>query len=311
MTTYNGGEFLREQLDSMLEQSRPVNELVVCDDGSVDNTIEILKEFTARAPFSVNVLINEHKLGSTKNFEKAISLCSGDIIVLCDQDDVWLPNKIAVFEKMFEIKPDCGMVFTDGMVVDENNIPLYRLWKSIGFDKKRQRMFMGGNALLLFIGGNVVTGATAAIRKTFFEEAIPFPPYFVHDHWLATIAVLKRKLVFNTDLTIHYRKHSSQQLGTPEDESWSERFNNVFNFEKSISSMRLMQNELDRRFHLTERDKKIFRAKINFYAFRSNLPANPLIRFFQIIKNLFCGDYHKFASGFLSALKDICPGNKG
>lgn len=310
MTAYNGGKFLREQLDSILVQSRPIDELVICDDGSTDNTIEILKEFSNDTPFPVNIVINEKKLGSTKNFEKAISLCSGNIIVLCDQDDIWLSHKISILEKIFETNPDCGMVFTDAMVVDESNIPLYRLWKNIGFNKRQQKIFMSENALLLFIGGNVVTGATAAIRKSFFEQTKPFPSDFIHDYWLAIVAAFQKKLIFNAALTIHYRKHSSQQLGTPDEESWNKRLNKVFDFDESILSMRSIQNELDHRFHLQERHRQLFISKINFYTFRSKLPSAWFERFLQIIKNLFCGNYHRFASGFLSAAKDFYRGIK-
>ena len=98
MTTYNGERFLEEQLRSLIEQTTLPNELVVCDDGSTDRTQEILAQFAKRASFPVRIVINNHRLGWRENFLKAASLCSSEYIAFCDQDDVWLKDKLAVVE---------------------------------------------------------------------------------------------------------------------------------------------------------------------------------------------------------------------
>src|SRR5687768_17349654 len=95
MTTYNGASYLREQLDSILAQTRMPDEVIVCDDRSTDATPELLREYSARAPVPMTIVFNEQRLASTKNFEQAIRLCSGEIIALSDQDDVWYPHKLA------------------------------------------------------------------------------------------------------------------------------------------------------------------------------------------------------------------------
>ncbi len=99
LATYNGAKFIREQLESVNAQTRPPDELVVVDDGSTDSTLEIIAEFAARARFPVSVHRNEHNLGYTTSFLSAASLCSGDWIAFCDQDDVWLPEKLATVER--------------------------------------------------------------------------------------------------------------------------------------------------------------------------------------------------------------------
>jgi glycosyltransferase involved in cell wall biosynthesis len=99
MATYNGEKYLRDQLNSLAKQSRPPYEVVVCDDGSTDMTTQILREFAATAPFSVNIYINDSNLGFADNFLKAAGLCQGDWIAFCDQDDVWMPNKLARVEE--------------------------------------------------------------------------------------------------------------------------------------------------------------------------------------------------------------------
>jgi len=93
--TYNGDNYLQEQLDSLAKQTILPYELVVCDDGSEDKTVEILKSFAASAPFPVHIYVNETNLGFADNFLKAAKLCKADWIAFCDQDDVWLTNKIA------------------------------------------------------------------------------------------------------------------------------------------------------------------------------------------------------------------------
>jgi glycosyltransferase involved in cell wall biosynthesis len=99
LATYNGAKFIREQLESVNAQTRPPDELVVVDDGSTDCTLAIIADFAAHARFPVGIHRNEHNLGYTTSFLAAASLCSGDWIAFCDQDDVWLPDKLATVER--------------------------------------------------------------------------------------------------------------------------------------------------------------------------------------------------------------------
>jgi hypothetical protein len=128
---------------------------------------------------------------------------------------------------------------------------------------------------------------------------------FVHDHWLAIVAALKGKLTFSRAVTINYRIHSSQQLGAPLSKTFFQKANNIADFDKDINSMQIMLEELNVRFHLTKQQNNVFANKIKFYLFRKNLPCNRLARMPRIIENLFSGNYHKFASGFLSVAKDL------
>jgi glycosyltransferase involved in cell wall biosynthesis len=310
MTTYNGEKFLREQLDSMLRQSRQVDELVVCDDGSVDETVNILNEFSSATPFPVRIIINEKNLGSTKNFEKAISLCEGDIVVLCDQDDIWLPDKVRVLEDVFLTNPNCGMAFTNAMVVDEMNNPQGELWRRLGFSVKKQKILKDGKGFEIFVKGNIVTGATAAVKKPFFKEVAPLPALFVHDYWLATVAALKNRLFFCGAVTVNYRQHSSQQLGVSSAIDFFQNANDEFNNDRIIEMTRAMLEELDGRYHLTEEQRGMFMEKIEFYTFRKNVSPRRLAHILKITLNLFAGNYHKHSSGFLSAAKDLITSGK-
>src|SRR5207253_4621935 len=121
MCTYNGASYLQEQFDSIAMQTRLPDELVICDDVSVDTTKEITDKFAAVAPFAVKRHFNENNLGSTKNFEKAIGLCQGDIIALADQDDEWSPIKLEQLEAALASSAKTGLVFSDAEVVDQNS----------------------------------------------------------------------------------------------------------------------------------------------------------------------------------------------
>ena len=115
-------------------------EVVACDDGSTDDTLAILEGFRRRAPFPVRVERNPTNLGSTKNFEKAISLCTGDLIATCDQDDVWLPEKLALSQAWFAADATRGLVFSNAEVVDELLRPMgHTIWETIRFGPLRRR----------------------------------------------------------------------------------------------------------------------------------------------------------------------------
>ena len=94
MAAFNGEKYIREQLESFGTQTVPPNEVVISDDDSSDKTVEIIEAFKARAKFEVNLLQNEDRIGYIANFANAISQCTGDIIFISDQDDVWFPEKI-------------------------------------------------------------------------------------------------------------------------------------------------------------------------------------------------------------------------
>src|SRR5258708_997920 len=129
MCTYNGVRFLPEQLESIAAQTRLPDELVVCDDRSTDESVEIIRQFAHRAPFAVRLEINANNRGVTKNFQKAIELCQGDVIALADQDDVWKAQKLQRIVEALEKSPQCILVFSDGECIDGAGLELgFTLW---------------------------------------------------------------------------------------------------------------------------------------------------------------------------------------
>ncbi|SDL45951.1 glycosyltransferase family 2 protein [Siphonobacter aquaeclarae] len=217
MCTYNGGKFLPEQLESIRQQTRPVDELVVCDDRSSDDTVGILRDFAQTVAFPVHIHVNPANLGSTKNFEKCLSLCTGDILFCCDQDDKWHTEKVARQLAYLEQHPDKDAVFTDARVIDDASVPQDRtIWQEIEFDTAAQARWNHSEAHEILFGGFVVTGATLALRREVLARTTPFPThirYYIHDAWIALLLSLEEKIGFLTDELLFYRKHQTQQVG--------------------------------------------------------------------------------------------------
>src|SRR6478672_9070821 len=134
LCTFNGAAHLPDQLGSIAAQRRLPDELVVRDDASSDGTCGVIRAFAARVPFPVRFEVNAHRLGSTRNFDRAIAACSGEIIALCDQDDIWRDDKLRLLERRFQ-DDSIGLVFSDADIVDAALIPAgERLWPSVGFN---------------------------------------------------------------------------------------------------------------------------------------------------------------------------------
>jgi glycosyltransferase involved in cell wall biosynthesis len=214
LTTYNGEHYIREQLDSLVCQTRLPDELIISDDASVDSTLDIIKDFKHSSPFPVKLQINQECLGSTRNFESAIRACSGDIIFLCDQDDIWYPDKIARIEECFVNNTEAGAVFTDADIVNQD-LQLYgpKLWKKNRFSSREQEQLNEGDAFTVLLKHSVVTGATMAFRSSYRDFLIPIPDIWVHDAWIAFLISASSSLISIPTPLIAYRQHSSNQIG--------------------------------------------------------------------------------------------------
>jgi glycosyltransferase involved in cell wall biosynthesis len=216
MATYNGSAWLAPQLQSLARQSRPPDEVVVFDDCSSDQTVQIIRDFAARVSFPVRVEVNSQNKGATKNFEAVIAAADGDVICPCDQDDVWYPDKLQRIENEFRRDEQLDLVFTDGDVVDQSLRPLgYTVWESIPFTLDRQSRARRAGLLRTLVRFNVVTGAAMAFKSKWRSMLLPIPETWVHDGWIALILSAFGKCHWIPGPTIAYRQHSRQQIGAP------------------------------------------------------------------------------------------------
>lgn len=214
LCTYNGERFLSAQLESFAAQTRLPDELVACDDGSTDGTLSILRDFAKRAPFPVRIERNPATLRSTKNFEKAILLCQGDLIATSDQDDVWLPEKLALSEAEFVRNERVGLVFTNAELVDEDSRATgSRLWDAIHFSRAARRRVRDGRAFEVLLRQWLVTGATMMFRADLREFVLPIPENWIHDAWISFLVGAMAPFAGVERSTILYRQHPTQQIG--------------------------------------------------------------------------------------------------
>jgi glycosyltransferase involved in cell wall biosynthesis len=215
LCTYNGARYLSAQLESIAAQTRLPDELVVCDDGSTDGTAEIVRRFAERMSFPVRFHVNDRKLGSTKNFEMAIRLCTGEIVALADQDDVWLPEKLERITAAFAKNPRLGTVFSDALVVDADLEPVgYRLWESQRFTPVAQKRMRQGDAFRSLVRHNMVNGNTMAFLAKHRDLLLPIPETWSHDAWIALMTSAVSELAMLQEPLVLYRQHANSQMGT-------------------------------------------------------------------------------------------------
>ena len=216
LCTYNGSKFLREQLQSLADQTLQPFEVVITDDCSTDDTISIIQEFSNL--LNIKVFINESPLKVTKNFEKAISLCSGDIILMCDQDDIWHTDKLAKVNLYFQENPSQWAVFCDADLVDELGESLGKnFWSVVRFQQPQIQQFKGGRAVEILLAGNRSAGCMMAFRRELIKNIVPFPthiPLMIHDNWITIVAAMLDKIGLVEEKLNSYRQHSFQQIGT-------------------------------------------------------------------------------------------------
>lgn len=194
MATYNGEQFIWQQVDSILSQLDDDSELIISDNRSTDRTVEIIQSFNNNKI----KLIQCSTKGVKVNFENGLKQASGEIIFLSDQDDVWLANKVAVVKEYLK-KYD--LVMTDSIVVDETLKPVADSFYSLTG---------AGKGLLKNFYKNSYQGCNMAFKKKLLSIALPFPDKIpMHDIWIGFIGELFYKTFFIQDKLSLYRRHSN------------------------------------------------------------------------------------------------------
>lgn len=218
LCTYNSEKYLPEQLETIVHQTLRVNEIVVIDDASTDQTIGILNDYAKRYPGLFRIIRNEKNRGARKNFERALAETKGEIIFLSDHDDCWLPEKVEKVVAYFNTHPQDKVVFTNAVFMDENSVKLpATLWDVVGFTAEVRAHVQTKDDLLRYLlkHGRIVTGATLALKKDSLGQILPFRLMHKvwHDAWIALVAANAKMLGYIEEPLIRYRVHSRQQVG--------------------------------------------------------------------------------------------------
>jgi glycosyltransferase involved in cell wall biosynthesis len=318
LCTYNGSVFVEEQLRSILAQTLPAQEIVVSDDASTDGTTDVVAGVFAdwqaahpQAVVSLRLLRNPAPLGVTANFEQAIAACSGDLIALSDQDDVWPAERLRILAGEFASRPGLQLVHTDARLVDEAGRPTgLTLLATLGVSTADKTAVHEGKAFDILLRRNIVTGATTMLRSELGDRARPFPAAWVHDEWLAMVAAATGEVDLLQRPLLDYRQHSSNQIGAS-------------HLDVGGKLARLCASRADRNARLLARAVALqeraallrptptgevlerIDAKLAHERMRSTLPTARFGRVAPVLRAWFTGGYHRFGLGMQDVLRDL------
>ncbi|SCK37817.1 Glycosyltransferase involved in cell wall bisynthesis [Variovorax sp. HW608] len=318
LCTYNGARFIAEQVRSICAQTRPPSEIVLSDDASTDDCIEVaratLEACLAERPghsIALRVIRNATALRVTKNFEQAVAACTGDLIALSDQDDVWHPERLARMAAEFEKRADLLLLHSDARLVDGERRDLGQsLFHALEVKQFELDWIHGGQAFDVFLRRNLVTGATTVFRRSLLEHAVPFPKEWIHDEWLAIVASsIGRVDVLEQEL-IEYRQHGGNQIGARRD-SFMGKVRKALASRGDTHVKRALKAEqlLDRLLSLgglvsPDTIQKL-RDKLEHQRFRAALPPSRLARCVPVLREAMTGRYNKFGRGTRGVVRDL------
>lgn len=212
MATYNGAEFVGEQIGSILEQLGDNDELVISDDGSTDNTVAVISSIDDGR---IRLAPSQRYGSYVRNFENALQHATGDIIFLSDQDDVWYPTKVKDVVAALEIN---DLVLHDCRVVDQSGTVLHESF----FESRNSRPGFWRN-----LWKNPYMGCCMAFRRSVLDYCLPFPKYIdYHDWWIGLMVELRGKAYFYDKPLLNYRRHGnniSPTGQTPTEKNWTKR----------------------------------------------------------------------------------------
>ncbi len=313
MCTYNGSKFVREQLDSIAQQTRPPAELIVIDDRSTDATVEIVRDFRQTAPFPVRVHVNDQNVGAsskgiTKNFEAAVALCQGEFIVPCDQDDIWVPEKLARMAGALEQTPGLDGAFSDAQLVTESGVRKgVLLTQTTGLNAAEQARIARGEALPLVLSMTKVYGSSLIFHSR-LKRNLPVPPHWWFDAWMGTMAAVHGGLKFLPEELYLYRIHPNQsvsaslQTATQRMQRWRSSAREYWS-----ASEPQLQELYDR---LASEDSPglqphlaYLQGRMSLLQFRADLPGDRLQRMARILPR--SREYHRYFNGWRSLVKDL------
>jgi len=319
LCTWNGEAFVRDQLRSILSQSVRPDEVVVCDDGSSDRTLEVLEEPRPTSPTRIRIVRRGPNLGISKNFEAAILAAKGEIVFLSDQDDVWNPRKIERMTAAFAQDPRVGLVYCDAHVVRADRGPTHRTV----FSQRPHLCKPESWPLSRLIRGTWIKGCTMALRSWLVPALVPFATGWYYDHWIGFAAAATSQVACVNEPLMDYRRHGSNASDDPFSQStvasvqehvfttrtpncyWSD----VIRWEAAVDRL---ANVISGRLaipYVAEKAPAVLersQRRLEFALNRHHLHALPRpSRIASIAASIIKGEYHGYVGGWGSALRDL------
>jgi glycosyltransferase involved in cell wall biosynthesis len=310
MATFNGEQYLPEQLRSLAEQSRSPDEVLIIDDASTDRTWELLEAFASSAPFPVRLMRNERNVGYTRNFDRAVREASGELVALADQDDVWRSDKLERLERVFLAEPDVGLVASDAELVDDRLRPLGRsLWRALRLSAGERHALTNGGAFETLLRRNLVTGATCAFRTSFRDRIVPIHPGSVHDAWIALVIAASARFRLLPELLVGYRQHAGNQIGV-RNIGALRRMRTPRQEQRAVLRKILAQHQalMERLESLEAVDPELLGRladAVQHIELRLQLPRRAWPRARVVGREVARGAYHRWSRGWTSAARDL------
>ena len=312
LCTFNGAAYLGEQLASIRDQDRPVDELVVSDDGSTDGTLDVLRAaWTFEGAPTLRILTGDSRLGVAANFERALRACTGDLILLCDQDDRWYRGRVRSLLALMATRPDVDLMHANARLVDATGEPLgLTLFQGLDVSLAEVEAIRRGRALDVLMDRNLVTGATTVLRRALAERALPLPPNWLHDEWLGVVAAAEGRIAMEHTVLLDYRQHAANQIGV-RPESWvgqlkraftPSRFNQQFRHRRAselLERLRVWPSRIAPDVLAT------VEAKVAHHGVRAMLPKSHVARLLPVLQEWRRGGYQRFGRGWRGALQDL------
>ncbi|MFJ3391479.1 glycosyltransferase family 2 protein [Leifsonia aquatica] len=311
LCTHNGARYLPDQLRSILEQSAPVAEVIVSDDASRDTTVEVVRRFAGDAigTLRVELSVNDPALGVTKNFESALRRVSGDVVLLCDQDDLWDPRKASVLSARLDGRRP-QLVFTDAVIIDAAGRPTGEtLFGNLRIAQSELTAVDRGRALQVLLRRNIVTGATAAVTRELVDSALPIPESWVHDEWLAVTAAIVGDVLLEPRTLTSYRLHGANEIGATR--LGLRAMIGRLTEPRATRNGRLLDRarSLDERFgsdsSVDASVRAMIQAKLAHEEARSAYPGSRIRRVGPVIRRWRTGSYRRFGLGVQDAVRDL------
>ena len=229
LATYNGEKYIKEQIESILNQTYSNFRLIISDDCSKDNTKKILEEY-AQKDDRIKIYFQKENLGYVKNFEFLLTKVENEIYMLSDQDDYWMPEKI---EKSVELlkKEEADLVFCDLEVVDGNLNKIYDSFNDYMLLTRKINKYLNTERLNYLY--NCVTGCTICAKSSIINKVLPLPKEskdVIHDYWIGLMVSLNGKVAYLPQKYIKYRQHGNNQVGTEKISHGFSKFEDVRNW---------------------------------------------------------------------------------
>ena len=317
LCTYNGARFLKAQLESFRAQTALPKELVVCDDNSTDESRQIVEEFARSAPFEVLLHHQPQRLGWKANREDCYRRCRGSLIAASDQDDVWMPTKLARMAKALEASPQCLLAFNDCEVVDEALQPLgYRVLAHSSLNEEREKQILNGESLRALLPNTPIAEAAMVFRASLLQAALPIPAEWLPDEWLCIVAAATGGCTIVPEPLQFYRQHHTNLLGARR-KSALQKYREAKDgsaaeyFLRQERHFEVLRDRLARQIAEPGGPAplpgaiELVEHRLAFTAARRRMRQHPLQRPWIILRELSHGNYHRMGTGWRTVLYDL------